>query len=448
MKRICFIANYYKTDVFIEISKRLKDYSISSYWIIPNRKQYNLLQSIFPEECLLYVGKDIVLESDAKAIDVDLTLNELIIGDRVLRYESKKWTFKYLHKLKNLYFEFLSRNQIDYIFGEITWAHELVAHRLTTRMKELNCVFLNPHTIRIPNGRFAFFVDEFQSKIEEIVNSPSSAGNNIEVEKPDYLALNNKHLSDKGKLNGNIKLIKNFMFRTNQDSNDPTLYSSPITQLRIRGMELYNRLVFRNFITEINIDDLPNKKKILFTLHKQPEASIDVIGRYYENQLELIKNIWRILPEDYILVVKEHSNAIGDRGYDFYKQIKGLKGVFLVDNKADSYLLLDLCDAVFTVSGTIGYEAPLKGKKSFTFAPTFFNKLNGCVEISWKDFKYSSLEALIQNNSLGLDVEPFSNWLISNSFEGIMSDSFGDPRCMVRENLDVLSEAFLKVISK
>ena len=100
----------------------------------------------------------------------------------------------------------------------------------------------------------------------------------------------------------------------------------------------------------------------------------------------------------------------------------------------------------FTVSGTIAYEAALKGKHAFTFAPTFFNKMSTCNQVSWKGFKNYSLKNLINKRNQGLTVNEFSKWLLDNSFEGIMSDAFGDPRCMESENIDSLTNAFKTAI--
>lgn len=447
MKNICFIANYYKTDVFVEIAKVLKADDVKSFWIIPNRKQYELLKTMFPEDQLLFIGKKEVLAHTNKEVNIDLKVHELVYGDRVLREESEAWTFNYLLKLQELVYNFIKNNNIQFVFGEVTWAHELLVHRLTIALKELKCQYLNPHTIRIPNGRFAFFKDEFQSDIKEVSNTLAIEGSNIKLEKPSYLALNDKLIAKKGTLKHNLGLIKNFILRTNQDPNDPTLFSSPLTQFKIRAAEVYNRFLFKSFVSETLVQNLPKDKKMfLFTLHKQPEASIDVIGRYYENQLNLITNIWRILPDDYLLLVKEHSNAIGDRNLKFYKTVKKLRNTYLIDNKADSHKLLDVIEGVFTVSGTIAYEAGLKNRNAFTFAPAFFNKLNTCKEVSWKDFKNKSLTTLINPNEEGLNVNEFSNWLLENSFEGIMSDSHGDPRCIHSENIKALSSAFLMVI--
>lgn len=447
MKNICFIANYYKTDVFVEIAKVLELENVKAFWIIPNRKQYESLKTMFPDNQLLYIGKKEVLAYENNETHIDLKINELVYGDRVLREESKTWTFDYLLKLQQLVYNFIASNGIQFVFGEVTWAHELVIHRLINKVKALKCEYLNPHTIRIPNGRFAFFKDEFQSNIKEVPNSSVIKGSIVKLEKPSYLAINDKLIAKKGTLKHNLVLIKNFILRTNQDANDPTLYSSPLTQFKIRVAEVYNRFLFKRFISETLVEALPkNKKQVLFTLHKQPEASIDVIGRYYESQLDLITNIWRILPEDYILLIKEHSNAIGDRNLKFYKTVKQLRNTYLIDNKADSHKLLETVECVFTVSGTIAYEAGLINKKAFTFAPAFFNKLNSCQEVSWKDFKNGALDTLIDNNQKGLDVNEFSDWLLENSFEGIMSDAFGDPRCINQENIQKLSSAIEMII--
>ncbi len=447
MRNICFIANYYKTDVFVKIAEQLQKQEITSYWIVPNAKQYSLLCELFPKEQVLYIGKKEVLSSTKSTISFDLKINELVYGDRVLKQESNSWTYDYLSNLAERYYDFIKLNNISYIFGEVTWAHELIAHRLTLQATELQCQYLNPHTIRIPNGRFSFFTDEIQSKIKEVSIQLDESPKPIELEKPQYLKLNDKLLQKKGTFVNNIKLLRNFIFRTNQDNNDPTLYSKPITQFRIRVKEIFNRIVFKNFITEIPFNAIPKDKKgILFTLHKQPEASIDVIGRYYEDQWELILNIWRIMPKDYILLIKEHSNAIGDRGFSFYKKVKKLPNTYLVHNKIDSHKLLNHVEAVFTVSGTIAYEAALKNKNSFTFAPTFFNKLNNCTQVNWEDFKHKHLHDFSDDQSNGIEINKFSHWLISNSFEGIMSDSFSDSRSIQEDNIKKLSSAFMSVI--
>ena len=179
-------------------------------------------------------------------------------------------------------------------------------------------------------------------------------------------------------------------------------------------------------------------------MHRQPEASIDVIGRYYEDQIKLIENLWKVLPYDYFLGVKEHSNAIGDRGLSFYKHIEKLRNVLLIDHTADSHELIKMSQAVFTVSGTV------LGKPSFTFAPVFFNKLIGCNRLSidkLREVKSFSELFVVPPTLDSLGIEEFSDWIVHKSFSGIISDPNSDPRCVENVNIDLVGKAFIEVVS-
>ena len=79
------------------------------------------------------------------------------------------------------------------------------------------------------------------------------------------------------------------------------------------------------------------------------------------------------MPPDFYIVVKEHTNAIGNRSYSFFQKIKELRNSIIVHETIDSHKLIDMAEAIFTVSGTIAYEAALKSKPAFTFADIFFN---------------------------------------------------------------------------
>src|SRR5690606_24694408 len=92
--------------------------------------------------------------------------------------------------------------------------------------------------------------------------------------------------------------------------------------------EEWNRLTYQ-FIKKTSYQEIEKKNFVLFTLHKQPEASVDIVGRYFDDQYKVIQSIWRILPESWYLVVKEHTNAIGDRSFSFFRKIKAHRNIIL-----------------------------------------------------------------------------------------------------------------------
>lgn len=449
-KKIAFISNYSSTYIYISVSKFLCDNGIDCFWIVFNNKLFTELKKDFSENKILLLNRNIAKNSNT-TID-EFKLNELIYGDRTLKYEMD-FAQSFLTNIQFPFYNFIKDNKIEFIFGELTWAHEILFHRICTKRTELNCKYLNPQTIRIPTGRFAFFEDEFQSKILKVntLNHTDSAvkekSSKVFLEKPEYLSINNNIIKESFSLQGRLKKIKRFIFDTNIEKDDPTLIINKLTRLKIRFQTEINRESYR-FLRKSKYNDVKNKKYIVYAFHKQPEASIDTFGRYYENQFNVVENIWRILPSDYYLVIKEHTNALGDRGYSFLKKLLSYKNVVLIDENTDSHLLIENAVAVFAVTGTIAYEAAMKEIPSFTFVPTFFNGLNGCKRISIDTFReINSLYELIGKKTTN-NKEHFFNELISNSFEGIISNPITNKESISRMNIQKLVFAIKFVICK
>ena len=71
------------------------------------------------------------------------------------------------------------------------------------------------------------------------------------------------------------------------------------------------------------------KKKIYnFFLQKVPEQSMDVKGMYYNDNYKNIENVWKILPHNFNLIIKEHPSNIGNLNINFYKNFKEKQGIF------------------------------------------------------------------------------------------------------------------------
>ena len=449
MKNICFVANYEKTILFDEVAKKLSDAKI--YWIVVNKLLYKHLSERYPKDTILLIDKDSVLEKKESSFDTSkYKLNEIWYGDRVLKHEG--WGQKYLSNLAGIYYDFISKNNIDFVFGEQTWAHELLVHRVSDLNKELGCTSLSPHTVRMPAGKFAFFKDEFESSIYDYRSSDFDYPTHplLEAKKPEYLALNDKLLDEKSKISYFVNKSKYFFKERVHEAHDPTKPDSIMRAFKGFVSYYINKKRYHWSIKEIKKKDLENKKFVLFTLHKQPEASVDNTGRYYEDQLEIIKNIWRILPEDTLLIVKEHSNAIGDRKLEFYQIISQYKNVEFIQYNEDSYSLINMAEAVFTISGTIAYEAALMGKPAFTFIPIFFNKLSLCRHINFDTLRdpHASLQALIESVKYDKAVDQnYTNWIYENSFDGLISDYKSNPDCMKEENINNLVKAVNEITS-
>ena len=440
---ICFLANYTKTYFFDSIAKELQKHGFTVSWIVVNKKLFDYLRERYKGDDLLFINKKYI---DIPADKIgEYKLHELIYGDRTLKHIQEKG-LRYLINIQRPIYDFLKGKRIRIVIGEINWAHEIMVHRIISQRPELNCTFLNPHTVRIPNGRFAFFVDEFQTKILQRGNGEGpveDATPTIKVEKPEYLTLNDRIVRDSRSLKARLLKIKRFISAENIDKNDPTLIGERWTRFKVRCREELNKELYR-FVKIVSLSEVGSKPFIFVALHKQPEASIDVLGRYYEDQYQNIVNIWRIAPDDWLLLVKEHTNAIGDRGRSFYRKLSKLRNLYFLREDTDSHEAIKKSRLVVTVSGTVAYEAALLGKSAVTLAPTFFSRVPNCRRICPDDLRKAQDIYDITVDSVS-DTSDLESFVLHNSFLGIISDPISDARSMGPENIRNVATAIMHV---
>lgn len=126
--------------------------------------------------------------------------------------------------------------------------------------------------------------------------------------------------------------------------------------------------------------DLDSLEYVYYPLHYEPERTTNPDGGIFQDQLVVLLLLRRFLPESVKIIVKEHPSQFlkartGYRGRSplFYRQIKNIKGLTLVDYKFSSSDLIRDSIAVATISGTVGFEAACMGKKCILFGEAWFN---------------------------------------------------------------------------
>jgi hypothetical protein len=440
---ICFIANYSKTYLFHEIAQSLMQAGGKVCWITVNLELYDFLCKEYGKEKVLLINRGNI-DQPYSAV-AEFKINELVYGDRVLRHEIQNGT-RFLTNIQRPIYDFLKSNEVRLAFGEITWAHEILIHRILTNRTELNAKFLNPHVVRLPNKRWAFFKDERQSQIYEVTDEYEEVSI-IEVKKPFYLKLNDKKLKKSNSLIGRLDRIKRWITNENIDKKDPTHITKGKTRLLLNSQEEFNKEIYR-MVKRIDFEQVKDVPYIFVGLHKQPEASVDAFGRYYEDQYLNICNLWRALPTGWNILVKEHTNAIGDRDLSFYNKLQEMPGIHFVHESTDSYSLISNAQLVATITGTIAYEAALMKIPAVTFAPTFFNRINYCEQIGLTKLnRCASLKEVADRLRGQIDNRAeFSSFLMANSFEGVLVDPVSMPSVMEEENIEMICQTFLSVV--
>ena len=440
---ICFLCNGPKTELYFRVSKGLIKSGHRVYFITTNRYWYNWLIRNSVKESTIFLFRN---KSNVTSKIYDLKVEEIIRQDRVLRYNKNSESI--IQQFLNNAEIFLRKNDINFLTGEVTWAHEIALMRLSRLENKIK--FIYPARVRIPDNRFIFLDDEYQSNIL-VRKNPFINDKSITVKPPDYILKSISNTNREQSIFGLFQKFKNLIYNPYYDKLD--IMHLPNRWQRINYTLKYyvNRWMFRLLNTEENLSAYLNQKHVLFPMHKQLESSIDVLGRYYNDQLEIIKVICGILPLNYKILIKPHELALGDHSLSFYTRIKKYSNkCVIISPKLKSKDLLENQNliAIFTVSGTIAMEASAKKIMSFCFNNVFF-KNKYIKKIDYEGLRnINSFQELMKPN-VGLDeFEIKQKKIIENSYFGSISDPSFNPDVLDPENIKNLIAAFLEVLDR
>ena len=434
--KILFIENRYKTYFFDAIAKHLFQNGYDISWIIQNHlfipKHGKLYKIPYPRK------RDLKLVKKDKAEE----LKGIVSSDRQLNHfnlASDKHFFYYDQKISAL----LEKINPNFVFGESTAFHELIT---IENCKSKGFVYLNPSTCRYPTNRFSFYIndtlepflgsseplkDEVAASIlEQIVNRQTQPDYMVKVRKP----VESKWL-DKFKI-----LIAYYLGEK---------YNTPSPLIKYKKEAEKERIIRKwDEFASSKVKDT-NHFKILYPLQLQPEANLDVWGRPYRNQLEVVKKILKNSEENCLLYIKPNPKSKYEINDEFISFLKEEKRVIPLNHGVKMEEVFQKMDLIITVTGTIAIECILANKPVVTLINTInnqsgncfyldcFNKLNGVIN-SIKNDKFPKLSKDKRIN--------FLNKLNESSYPGIVSDPLSDWRSTSEENVRRIVNAFNAVL--
>jgi len=143
----------------------------------------------------------------------------------------------------------------------------------------------------------------------------------------------------------------------------------------------YSSLKYLVCIEKNDVSQLSNNKYVYLPMHYQPEATTAPMGGIWENQYFLIKYISTLLPDNYLLVVREHpsqyrfkhgsarpiSRNQTARSAFFYRCSDALSNVVFISRNVSNTWLIDHAEIICTVTGTAGLEGYARGRKVAIF---------------------------------------------------------------------------------
>ena len=321
---LLFVSNGSLTPVYSAVAKHLESLGNKIFWVVTEHNWQNYLCKDFNSSSILYVKKDIKLESP-KTLNISIPLNEIILIDRELKSWGNEYSSLYISNLHHKIKDFLLSNQIKIAFSENSWAHEIIISMLCDFDNEINCLHFSPHNVRIPDNRFALFSNfllykTISRKKSSDKISPNFYKSNSEIKKQDDIISKRRNSKIAW-----LRKLYSFVFHPDFDNNSPTWWGSDRKHSFERVMkQLLNSFTYK-FVNKIGREEISrlaqDTQLYIYALHKEPETSVNNKGRYYESQAQCIINIWRKLPVGTVLLIKEHRVSIGDRGYFYFKKL-------------------------------------------------------------------------------------------------------------------------------
>jgi len=200
------------------------------------------------------------------------------------------------------------------------------------------------------------------------------------------------------------------------------------TKLKVIRIILINEIKKRYrkyFINKNLIHNIENQRPfVYFPLQTDPERSILIAAPRFSNQIEVITNIAKSLPDGYDLYVKEHPLMILRewRSISDYKQIMNLPNVKLFHPSVKSENIIKKSSLVISINSTSGLEAGFYDKPSITFSDQDFSYLSFVHQVkSFQELPDAIKKSLKKKVNIS-DLNNYVNLIESNSFE---TDLFG-----------------------
>lgn len=124
----------------------------------------------------------------------------------------------------------------------------------------------------------------------------------------------------------------------------------------------------------------------LMPLQFKPESSTSVWAKNYTDDYNNILNICFNLPVGTYLYVKEHFVNLGLPELQYYKKLKEIPNLKLINPNEPNRPLINSSKAVIVLTSTMGFEALILGKKVITLGNIFYQCHPNCIKLdSFKD---------------------------------------------------------------
>lgn len=280
-----------------------------------------------------------------------------------------------------------------------------------TRLGDRYIISEQPDKIDNQNSILKNYSSISQRNTEELLDIMRGYDKQISIVPLEY------HVSFKKQFQGSLRFL--FKVCNNEYRKYFVNYGRTKTRVLINEISLvFKRLSREKFLNKYSQKKIIDTKFVYFPLHFQPELSTLVAVPFYQNQLNVISNIARSLPIDFILYVKEHpiQKKYGWRDIAYYNFIKELPNVRLIHPSVPNEELIKNCSLVITIAGTPGLQAAFFNKPSIVFSNVGYLDLPSVSRVEKIEDLPKIIELSLQTKVDEFDLNNYVDFILQNSF--------------------------------
>ncbi len=373
----------------LPLARRLEADGLRVHWVVRWRSEAEFLrQAGVPADRVLDTSEIDPSRGDPEVyvpalagleFDGAPRMNELVLSDRHLRRKDRDFCIRYLGEVERRVTEFLRRHEVQVVTTVNDTALQILTMSICMRD---GVAVVNPAKVRLPLERWGFFTSRFYERLVP-VREPSpqdyASARALLAEFRDrgakvaFWATESRLRDLLSYLPRQLAFVRKAAAWSRHDRSVRHTRWTLVDLARMYAAKRRNLVWLRAARPYITAPG--TRPFVLYALHMQPESTIDVLGAYFSNQLELIRNVARATPVTHDVYVKVHAGDVGGHPPAFYRALAQIPNVRIVAPEVSSRALVQQAGAVLTVSGTIAYEAGLLGRPAITFARMYFNDL-------------------------------------------------------------------------
>jgi hypothetical protein len=146
------------------------------------------------------------------------------------------------------------------------------------------------------------------------------------------------------------------------------------------------------------------KKYLYFAASYQPEATTSPNAGVYEDFFLVLDILSSIIPDDWVIYYKENPTTFNAspwakgslrRDKSYFERLNAYSNIQLVSSSTATFTLIDEAMAVATVSGTVAWEAALRGKPALAFGNAWYMGCKSILHISSREDAKIALEKIL-----------------------------------------------------